>query len=157
MCILNILSYNEAMFIACEMERGAIRHYARAMQLLRTQGREQEPLYAQLVAMHRMEQEHLRRFSSFGDPSALSPERQTMLSALMQGWLFEGGLMGATRDGMMDDVPSMLAYARASEALSAAKYREFASLTDDPDCRDALFSIAAEEDQHLLDLSQPDQ
>lgn len=151
-CILEILNYNEAMFIACEMERGAIRHYGRAMQLLKTLGRESEPLYQQLRAMHAEEQSHLEQFSGSTCLEELPLERQTLLTAMMNGWLFEGGLMGAARSGMMDDIPSMLKYAKESEALSAKKYREFAKLTADEKSKAALLSIAAEEDRHLLEL-----
>jgi rubrerythrin len=151
-CILEILNYNEAMFIACEMERGAIRHYARAMQLLKTLGRETEPIYQQLKAMHAEEQSHLENFSGCTCLDDLPLERQTLLTAMMNGWLFEGGLMGAARSGMMDDIPSMLKYAMESEALSAKKYREFAKLAADEKIRSTLLGIAAEEDAHLLEL-----
>lgn len=152
MCILEIQNYNEAMFIACEMERGAIRHYGRAMQVLKSQGREADPLYQQLKVMHEEEQSHLEQFSGYTDPADLPMERQALLTAMMNGWLFEGGLMGAARNGMMDDIPSMLKYAKESEALSAKKYRDFAKLATDENSRSALLSIAAEEDRHLLEL-----
>ena len=151
--ILKIQNQNEAMYIACQMERGAVKHYARAMQLMQTMGREKEPLYASLEAMLHEEESHLEQFCALTDSESISPERQTLLNALMQDWLFKGGLMGAAREGMMEDIPSMLQYAQASEELSAAKYRKFALMTDDEAARQALLNIAAEEDKHYMELN----
>lgn len=150
---LKIQNQNEAMFIACQMERGAIKHYSRAMQLMQALGRENEPLYARIAAMLDEEQSHLDQFCSYTDCSQISQDRQTLLTALMQDWLFKGGLMGAARQGMMEDIPSMIQYAQDSEALSAKKYREFAEMTSDEVTRQTLLSIAAEEDKHFLELN----
>ena len=152
--ILKIQNQNEAMYIACQMERGAVKHYARAMQLMQAMGRENEPLYSALKAMLHDEESHLEQFCAFTDCDSISPERQTLLNALMQDWLFKGGLMGAAREGMMEDIPSMMQYAQASEELSARKYRECAEMTDDEATRQALLAIAAEEDKHYLELAQ---
>jgi len=116
-------------------------------------GRENEPLYARIAAMLDEEQSHLDQFCSYTDCSQISQDRQTLLTALMQDWLFKGGLMGAARQGMMEDIPSMIQYAQDSEALSAKKYREFAEMTSDEVTRQTLLSIAAEEDKHFLELN----
>lgn len=141
------------MFVACEMERGAVRHYQRAMQLLKTLNRENEPLYDMLKEMAVDEEEHLRQFSASTDASSINSERQSMLIAMMQGWLFQGGMMGAARSGMLEDIPSMLEYAKESERVSAQKYREFAAASSDESAKAALLRIAGEETLHLEQLN----
>ena len=79
-------------------------------------------------------------------------ERQLTLSAVAEGVLFEGGLMGAARQGLLKDVESMLRFAIQAEITSARKYREFASLATDERARAALVMIADEEDKHTAEL-----
>lgn len=149
---MQIHSQQEALYLACEMETGAVQLYARALQFLKDQGRENDRLYYQVSFMHSDEQEHLRQFRALYQGLDVSLERQLTLSAVAEGVLFEGGLMGAVRRGLLNDVPSMLRYALEAEKTSAQKYREFAKATDDEEARSALLLIAAEEDKHQKDL-----
>ena len=80
-------------------------------------------------------------------------ENQLMLAAVADGILFEGGLMGAARAGLLKDVDSMLRYAAACEAASVEKYRAFAETAGD-DAKAALLSIAGEEERHLAELTE---
>ena len=79
-------------------------------------------------------------------------EQQLLLSAVGEGVLFEGGLMGAARRGLLKDVKSMLSLAIDAEKTSVRKYREFAQNAQTAEARDALLSIAEEESGHLLEL-----
>ena len=149
---MQIHTQQEAMYIACQMETSAIQLYARALQMLKEQGRENERLFYQVSFMHSDEQEHLRQFRSLYQGMEMSIEQELTLAAVAEGVLFEGGLMGAVRRGLLSDVHSMLAYALEAEKLSAKKYREFAAMADDEAARSTLLLIAAEEDKHQKDL-----
>ncbi|NLO85572.1 MAG: hypothetical protein GX096_09120 [Clostridiales bacterium] len=147
-----IKSEQEAIFLACEMESAAVHLYERAMLVMQQLGREGEELYLQISLMLADEQEHLRQFRALYTGLDASIEQQLSLSAIADGILFEGGLMGAVRQGLLTDVDSMLKAAILAEAASAKKYREFAELTTNPEAKSALLLIAAEEDKHLNHL-----
>lgn len=149
---MQVRTEQEALFMACEMEASAVQLYARAIALMEQLGREREPLYTRLCRMHADEKTHLARFRSFCKEDSLTDDQRIMLSATAEGLLFEGGLMGAARAGLLSDVDGMLRFAIRAEAASARKYREFAALAADKQTRAALELIASEEDRHLLDL-----
>lgn len=151
---MEIRSQQEALFIACEMEKSAIQLYTRALMLLERQGRSEDPLAAQIRQTCEDEREHLRQFRSHAQPLNDTLEEQLMLSAAAEGVLFEGGLMDAVRRGLLNDVSSMMNYAMAAEECSARKYREFAAMTQDVGTRAMLETIAGEEDKHLSSLQK---
>lgn len=142
----------EALYIACEMERGAVRLYERTLMLMERLGREDERLYRCLGHMLSEEREHLRQFQALYTGLDATDERRLELAALAEGLLFEGGLMEASREGILADTERMLELARKAEAASARKYREFAALAEGKDAKDALNMIAAQEEKHLSDL-----
>ena len=142
----------EALYLACEMESTAVQLYERAMRVMEQMDRQNEPLYRQLALMHSDESEHLRQFRALYSGLDASVERQLTLSAVAEGVLFEGGLMGAARQGLLKDVESMLRFAIQAEITSARKFREFASLATDERARTALVMIADEEDKHTAEL-----
>lgn len=146
------LTEQEALFMACEMEASAVMLYTRALSLLAQLGRDEEPLADELRLMLGDEREHLRRFRTFLTGEGLTETRRMELAALSENVLFEGGLMGAARQGLLSDVKGMLRFAMLAEEGSARKYREFATCAEDPAARDALTLIAAEEEKHLADL-----
>lgn len=149
---MQVATAQEALFMACEMESSAIQLYTRALSLMEQLGRQHEPLYGHLTLMRADEQEHLAQFRALGGKDGLTDERRVALSAAASNILFEGGLMGAARAGLLRDVDSMLRFAMLAEETSARKYREFASMVSSLDAREALERIAAEEDRHLTDL-----
>ena len=149
---MQVATAQEALFMACEMESSAIQLYTRALSLMEQLGRQDEPLYGHLALMRADEQEHLAQFRALGGKDGLTDERRVALSAAASNILFEGGLMGAERAGLLRDVDSMLRFAMLAEETSARKYREFASMAPSLDAREALERIAAEEDRHLTDL-----
>lgn len=147
-----VRSEQEALFVACEMESTAVQLYSRALALMDQLGRQQEPLYDRIREMLEDEQGHLRRFRSLYRGLDADEEQQLSLAAIGEGVLFEGGLMGAARQGLLKDVDSMLALAIRSERASAQKYRDFAAQAQTEDARAALMRIAEEEDGHLMEL-----
>ena len=151
---MQVRSEQEALYLACEMEATAIQLYKRAMRLMENQGRAHEPLYARLALMLGDEEEHLRQFRSLYHGLDAAEEQRLTLSAVAEGVLFEGGLMGAVRQGLLGDAESMLRFASQAEETSAAKYREFASLAKDDRARSALLMIAREEEKHLDERRQ---
>lgn len=149
---MQVRTEQEALFIACEMESMAVQLYTRALQVMQQMGREGEPLYARICEMLEDEQGHLRRFRSLYKGMEEGDEHQLALAAVGEGVLFDGGLMGAARQGLLKDVESMLELAIRSEQLSAQKYREFAKCAASEEARQALMMIADEEDGHLIEL-----
>lgn len=149
---MQIRTEQEALFIACEMETTAVQLYQRALQVMQQMGRESEPLYQGIAEMVREEQAHLARFRSLYEGLEESDEIRLTLAAVAEGVLFEGGLMGAARQGLLKDVSSMLSLAAEAERTSVRKYNEFAAIAQNEEARQALLMIAAEEEGHLLEL-----
>lgn len=135
--------------MACEMESSAVQLYTRALNLMQQLGRQGEALYEGLDRLRRDELEHLRQFRALCGEDGVAPERRMALAAAAQNVLFEGGLMGAARQGLLESVERMLRFAMRCEAISAQKYREFAAIAENPSAREALLMIASEEDRHL--------
>ena len=149
---MQIRTEQEALFVACEMEAMAVQLYTRALQVMQQLGREGEALYASIQEMRSEEEGHLRRFRSLYRGLEEGSEEQLTLAAVGEGVLFEGGLMGAARKGLLKDVDSMLKLAIEAEKTSIRKYREFADVATTEEAREALLLIAAEESGHLLEL-----
>ena len=99
---MEIRSQQEALFIACEMEKSAIQLYTRALMLLEQQGRADDPIAVQIRQTCEDEREHLRQFRAHAEPLDGTLEEQLMLSAAAEGVLFEGGLMDAVRRGLLN-------------------------------------------------------
>lgn len=150
---MRVTTEQEAMYIACAMESSAVQLYERAMQVLESQGRQQEAIYRSVAAMRLEEMSHLERFRSLYTGMDAQVENQLMLDAVADGILFEGGLMGAARAGLLKDVDSMLRYAAACETASVEKYRTFAENAS-TEAKAALLSIAGEEERHLEELTE---
>ena len=150
--VMQIRTEQEALFVACEMESMAVQLYTRALQVMQQLGREGEALYASIEEMLMEEKGHLDRFRSLYRGLEEGSEEQLTLAAVGEGVLFEGGLMGAARRGLLKDVDSMLALAINAERMSIRKYREFAESAQTEVARKALLMIAEEESGHLMEL-----
>ena len=151
---MQVRSTQEALFIACEMERGAVQLYERALMLIGNLGRDKEPLRAQLAYMLADEKQHLAQFQELYTGLDGELERQLTLAAVATSVLFEGGLMGAVREGLLKDERSMLAFAANAEQTAATTYRAFAAQCDDARTAEMLNVIALEEDKHLRSLRE---
>ncbi|MDD3410275.1 MAG: ferritin family protein [Eubacteriales bacterium] len=149
---MQVQSAQEALFIACEMERGAVQLYERARALMSSLGREGEPLYQHLGYMLGDERKHLEQFTALYGGLDEALEQSLTLSAVASSVLFKGGLMGAARAGLLKDEQSMLAFAAEAEQTAAATYRAFAQQCGDAQAAMMLQGIAGEEDKHLETL-----
>ena len=152
--MLQVKSAQEALYIACEMERGAIQLYERALMLLNDLGRENEPIRAQLAYMLADEKQHLAQFQELYTGLETEIERRLTLAAVASSVLFPGGLMGAVREGLIQDNHSLLAFAANAEQTAAATYRVFADQCNDSRTVEMLKVIALEEDKHLRTLRE---
>jgi len=149
---MQILSAQEALFVACEMERGAIQLYERAICLMEELGRNDEPLYGNLRDMAGDESHHLQQFQELYHGLDAGAERTLLLSAVADGLLMEGGLMGAVRLGLLNSVEDMLRYAEEREAKAVETYHLFAERSRDEQAKKTLVLIAAEEERHLAEI-----
>ncbi len=143
---LEIQSAQEALFIACEMEKRAIRMYERMLMLFGDSGREQV-----LKQLLRDEQNHLNCFTNLRGEDALSGEETLLLSAQASGILFPGGLTEALRRGAVDTPQQLIAYAAGQEETAIQTYADFAAKTSG-EASEAFLLIAREESQHLQNL-----
>lgn len=136
----------EALYIACEMEKRAIRLYERALTLF-ADGPCREAIRAILAD----ERRHLARFREMG---AETPDfaRAQLLAAQAAGVLFSGGLVEAQRKGTFDSALRLYQYAAEEERDAVSRYGEFASRLDGPAAA-AFRQIEAEEAGHLKKLN----
>ena len=114
---MQVHNAQEALFIACEMERGAVQMYERSLALMDELGRTDEDVYQQLSSTLNDEKRHLSQFRSLYTGVDAESERCLTLAAVAQSVLFKGGLMGAVREGLLKDAESMLAFAAESEEI----------------------------------------
>ena len=147
-----IKSGQEALFVACEMERGAIQTYERALMLTDADDPTVKALRQQLMLILGDERQHLKQFQALYQGLDSSLEEQLMLSAVSSSVLFEGGLMGAVRQGMLKDEKSLLKFASDAERKAVETYHAFAEACGDPNTAAILNGIASEEEQHLHTL-----
>jgi rubrerythrin len=147
-----IRSGQEALFVAIEMERGAVQTYERALMLTDPNGLSLKPLRQQLTIILGDEQQHLAQFRTLYKGLDEGAEERLALSAVASSVLFEGGLMGAVRKGMLKDRESLLEFAIEAERKAAETYRSFAQACGDRQTADVLNGIAGEEDKHLQTL-----
>ncbi len=146
---LQVKNEQEALFLACEMERRAIRVYERGLVIC------QDPAIKALLArLHDDEKVHLSKFSRMGGCSleATDREQQLLLKSYAAQVLFPGGLMQVHREGALSSLHSLLAFARDSEETAVDCYREFSSSCERAEARDMFLAIAGEEQTHLAAL-----
>ena len=143
---MNIRGAGEALYIACQMEKRAIRLYERALAVF-ADGVCQDAVRSILAE----EKSHLHQFTRMG---AETPdfERAQLLAAQAAGVLFSGGLMEAQRKGAFESARSLYAYAAKEEEEAIRQYAAFASSLAD-DAASAFSAIALEEKQHLCKLN----
>lgn len=151
---MQVKSTQEALYIAIEMERGAVQLYERALKLLGNQSREKETLRAQLASVLADEKQHLAQFTELYKGLSVEAERGLVLSAIAADILFPGGLMGAVRQGLLEDERAMIAFAAKAEETAAKTYRAFAAQCGDVFAAEMLSGIALEEDKHLQVLRE---
>lgn len=151
---MHIQTTQEALYVACEMERNAMQLYQRAMVLLQELGRASEPIFDRIASLYQDEVRHLDMFQALYVGLNVSTEQMLMLSAIASSVLYEGGLMGAVRAGLLNDMESLMNYAISEEQKAVDLYLDFARQCDDESARFTLETIAAEEKRHKESLER---
>jgi rubrerythrin len=143
-----IKNENQALCVAVEMERRAIRVYERALMLT-----EDPNVQAGIQEILADEREHLRRFSNMKESFQVDAAEEKMLLAGMAAeTLFPGGVMEMRREHALTTLEGLYRYAAESEADAVRKYHDFAMKCSDPDVRDTFLSIVHEESRHHAEL-----
>ena len=136
----------EALQIACEMEKRAVKMYQRGAMLF-------PHLKEHLYSYELEERAHLAGFRKMGEKlGGATGEDQVLLSAYAASVIFPGGLMEANRENAFTDLASFLAYAAGQEQEAIHRYTEFASLCQSDEARDMFLAIAREEEGHYAAL-----
>ena len=134
----------DALYIACEMEKRAVKLYERAALIA-----------AAIGDMLSQEREHLRRFTHMLSGRVPEHAEALVLSARAAGILFDEGLGGAAREGAFASPAELLAYAAGQEALAVDCYTQFAAACAAyPEAQAAFLAIVQEEGQHLATLKK---
>ena len=140
----------EALYIAVEMEKRAVRLYERAAMLW-----SDEAMADTISGMLADERGHLSRFLSMMNGCVPQDADALMLSAHAAGVLFEGGLNAAAREGAFASPQALLRYAAGQEAIAINCYTQFAAqCADAPEAQAAFAAIAQEEKLHLTALQR---
>lgn len=140
----------EALCVAVEMERRAIRIYERAMMLAR------DPQVMEGIRdILGDEKCHLARFSEMRACHQVSEaEEQLLISSMAAEVLFTGGVMEMQREEALMTLQGLYAYAAESEAGAVRTYAEFARKCSDPAVSQVFMEIAREESTHLQELRE---
>lgn len=148
---LQVKSEQEALYLACEMERRAIRVYERGVMISHDPA-----IKALLQKLYDDEKAHLMKFSKMGNCSVeiTDREQQLLLKSYAAQVLFPGGLMQAKREGALSSLQSLLAFSRDSEETAVRTYKEFASSCLQAEAREMFLGIAHEEEGHLAALEE---
>ena len=138
----------QALCVAVEMERRAIRVYERALMLAT------EPaVVAGIREILADEREHLRRFSEMKESYPVPAEEEKLLiSSMAAEVLFTGGVMEMKREQALTTLKGLYRYAAESEAGAVETYGAFAGKCQDMKVHDVFMAIVREESEHLTVL-----
>lgn len=143
-----IRNENQALCVAVEMERRAIRVYERALMLA-----DDPMVQAGIREILNDEREHLRRFSNMKESFQTDAEEERLLiSAMAAETLFPGGVMEMKREQALTTLLGLYRYAAESEAEAVRTYHDFAMKCSDKDVKETFLSIVREESHHLIEL-----
>ncbi len=138
----------QALCVAVEMEKRAIRVYERALLIA-----EDPAVAAGIREILADEREHLRRFSEMRAQYPVTAEEEKLLtSSLAADVLFTGGVMEMKREQALTTLPGLYRYAAESEAGAVETYGGFAAKCADARVQEAFMSIVREESAHLTAL-----
>lgn len=145
-----IRNEQQALCVAVEMERRAIRVYERALMLA-----SDSQVRAGIQEILSDEKEHFRRFSAMKAACPPSEHEDRMLTQAMAAeMLFPGGVMELERAKGLDTLQGLYAFAADSEQQAVDNYMDFAEKCTDPAIAEAFTSIAGEEALHLAELKK---
>ncbi|MBP3649694.1 MAG: ferritin-like domain-containing protein [Clostridia bacterium] len=140
----------QALCVAVEMERRAIRVYERALMLATD-----PQVRAGIQEILSDEKEHFRRFSQMKEQCPMAQQDERMLTQAMAAeMLFPGGVMELERAKGLDTLKGLYAFAADSEQDAVDNYLSFAKKCSDAAIAEAFTSIAREESIHLAELKK---
>ena len=138
----------QALCVAVEMERRAIRVYERALMLATDPA-----VVAGIEEILADEKEHLRRFSEMkAEYPVTADEEKMLISSMAAEVLFTGGVMEMKREQALATLTGLYRYAAESEAGAVETYGGFASKCNDARVHDTFMAIVNEESEHLTVL-----
>lgn len=143
-------SQEQALAVAIEMEKRAIRIYERALMVIQDQAVEEG--VREILADER---EHLRRFTAMGgEEPRPGTEDRVLTEALAAEALFPGGVMEMKRDQGLDFLSGLYRFAARSEQEAVDQYMAFSAQCEEENARQAFRAIAREEANHLAALKR---
>ncbi len=138
----------QALCIAVEMERRAIRVYERALMLA-----QDAQVRAGIEEILVDERRHLQRFSAMRECRMMDEaEERLLISSMAAEVLFTGGVMEMKREQALTTLRGLYQYAADSEADAVRTYADFAKKCADPAVHDVFMDIVREESSHLVEL-----
>ena len=138
----------QALCVAEEMERRAIRVYERALMLATD-----PQVIAGIQEILQDERQHLIRFSEMrGNFPVDAQEERMLISSMAAEVLFAGGVMEMRREHALTTLKGLYTYAAESEAGAVETYNGFANRCADDAVREVFLSIVNEESDHLAVL-----
>ena len=138
----------QALCIAVEMERRAIRVYERALMLA-----QDAQVRAGIEEILADERRHLQRFSAMRECHMVDEaEERLLISSMAAEVLFTGGVMEMKREQALTTLKGLYQYAADSEADAVRTYADFAKKCADPAVHDVFMDIVREESSHLVEL-----
>ena len=138
----------QALCIAVEMERRAIRVYERALMLA-----QDAQVRAGIEEILADERRHLQRFSAMRECHMVDEaEERLLISSMAAEVLFTGGGMEMKREQALTTLKGLYQYAADSEADAVRTYADFAKKCADPAVHDVFMDIVREESSHLVEL-----
>ncbi len=140
---------NQALAVAVEMERRAIRTYERALMLA-----ENPEVRRGIEDILQDERQHLCRFAAMQPGQGTAGEEGILTEAMAAEVLFTGGVAEMNRARAMTTLRGLYEFAAESERQAVEKYSAFADKAEREDVREAFRSIAAEEKTHLQALEE---
>ena len=138
----------QALCVAVEMERRAIRVYERALLLAK------DPAVIEgIQEILADEKEHLKRFSTMkADHPVPEEEERLLISSMAAEVLFTGGVMEMKREQALQTLIGLYRYAADSEAGAVETYGSFAEKCADELVKETFMAIVREESEHLTVL-----
>ena len=138
----------QALCVAVEMEKRAIRVYERALMLATDPA-----VIAGIREILADEKEHLRRFSEMKEQHPVPvDEEKLLISSMAAEVLFTGGVMEMKREQALTTLRGLYEYAADSEAGAVETYGSFAAKCEDQRVHDTFMAIVHEESEHLTVL-----
>lgn len=138
----------QALCVAVEMEKRAIRVYERALMLATDPA-----VIAGVKEILADEREHLRRFSEMkAEHPVPADEEKLLISSMAAEVLFTGGVMEMKREQALTTLRGLYEYAADSEAGAVETYGVFAEKCADVRVHDTFMAIVREESEHLTVL-----